>query len=129
MPFTKLLITGSFGLTLTELEAATSLGLTGLLTLYLTAVACQETSILQLFLVLFVHLDEGTGNSHAESLALTCKATTVEIHLNIILLGHLEQVQRLLHHVLQDGRGEINFQILLVDRNLTSTLLEINTSY
>ena len=57
-------------LTLTELEAATSLRLTGLLTLNLTAVTCQETGVLELLLVLFVHLDKGAGDSHAQGLAL-----------------------------------------------------------
>ena len=80
-------------LTLTELEAATSLGLTWLLTLYLTAVACQETFVLQLLLVFFIDLHQSTGDSEAESLALTCEATTVEVSLDVILLSNIKQVQ------------------------------------
>ena len=90
-------------LTLTELEAATSLGLTWLLTLYLTAVACQETFVLQLLLVFFIDLHQSTGDSEAESLALTCEATTVEVSLDVILLSNIKQVQWLLYHILQDS--------------------------
>ena len=129
IPLSSPFSTLSSRLTLTELEATTSLRLTWLLTLNLTAITCQETSVLQLLLILFVHLDEGTGDSHAQGLALASETTTVEVHLDVVLLSHLEQVQRLLNHVLQDGRGEINFEFLLVDRNLTRTFLEIHTSY
>ena len=91
------------GLTLTELEATTCLRLSRLLTLYLTAVACQESGVLQLLLVLLVDLHQGTGNGEAQSLALTCEATTVEVGLDVVLLSNRQQVQRLLHHLLQDG--------------------------
>ena len=90
-------------LTLTELEAATSLGLTWLLTLYLTAVTCQETFVLQLLLVFFIDLHQSTGDSKAESLALACEATTVEVSLDVILLSNIKQVQWLLYHILQDS--------------------------
>ena len=84
------------GLTLTELEATTCLWLTRLLTLNLTAIACQESGILQLLLVILVDLYQCTSNGKAQSLALTSEATTVEVDFDIILLSNLQQVQRLL---------------------------------
>jgi len=88
-------------LTLTELEATTSLGLTWLLTLNLTGIAGQETVVFQALLILSINLDECTGDSEAESLALTSEATTVEVGLDVIFLSYLQQVQRLLNHVLE----------------------------
>ena len=75
---TKLCPVGLTLLTLTELEATTCLWLTWFLTLYLTAVACEETLVLQRLLVFGIHLNEGTGNSEAKCLALTSETTTVE---------------------------------------------------
>ena len=82
-------------LTLTELEATTSLRLTRLLALYLTGVASQESVILQVFLVLSIYLDESAGNSETQSLALASEAATVEICLDVIFLSCFQQVQRL----------------------------------
>ena len=90
-------------LTLTELEATTSLGLTWLLTLNSTRVACEETLVLQSLLVFGVNLNEGTGDSEAESLALAGKTTTVEVGLYIILLSNFQKVQWLLNHILKDS--------------------------
>ena len=90
-------------LTLTELEATTCLGLTGLLTLNLTSIAGQETVVFQSLLVLGINLDQCTGDSEAQSLALTSETTTVEVGLDVILLSDLQEVQRLLHHILQDS--------------------------
>ena len=69
-------------LTLTELEVSTSLWLTWLLTLDSTAVACQESVILQVLLVLSVNLNQCTSDSKTQCLALTSKATTIEVGLN-----------------------------------------------
>ena len=91
------------GLTLTELEATTSLGLTWLLTLNLTAITCQETCVLQLLLVLFIDLHQSACDSETECLALASETTTIEVHLDIVLLSYFEQVQRLLNHILQDS--------------------------
>ena len=96
-----------YGLTLTELEATTCLRLTRLLALDLAAVACQESLGLQCFLVLGVQLDQCACNGETQSLALTRETATVEVHFDVVLLGYLKQVQRLLHHILQDSRGEI----------------------
>ena len=90
-------------LTLTELEATTSLRLTWLLTLNLTGIASQESMVLQVLLVLSIDLYECAGNGKAQSLALTSEAATVEGCLDVIFLSDLQQAQRLLHHVLQDG--------------------------
>ena len=89
-------------LTLTELEAATSLGLTRLLTLNSTRVAREEACILQLLLIFCVHLDERAGNGEAKCLALACIAAAIKISLDIIFLSNLKQLQWLLNHILQD---------------------------
>ena len=89
-------------LTLAELEATACLRLTRLLTLNLTSVASEEALCLESLLVFCVNLNERTGDSEAESLALTCEAATVEVSLDIIFLFRTEQEQRLLNHVLQD---------------------------
>ena len=90
-------------LTLTELEATACLGLTGLFALYLAAVAGEEALHLECLLVLGVHLDECAGDSHAQSLALAGEATTVEVHLDVVLSFASEHHQRLLNHILEDG--------------------------
>ena len=92
----------SRGLTLAELETTTSLWLTWLLTLNGTRVASHESVILQSLLVLSVHLNECACDSEAESLALACEATTVEVSLDVILLNSVESQQRLLYYILYD---------------------------
>ena len=81
----------SVSLTLTELEATTSLGLSGLLTLNNAAVACEETVILQVLLVFGVHLDECAGDSKTQSLALACEAASVEVDLDVVFLFNTQQ--------------------------------------
>ena len=90
-------------LTLTELEVSTSLWLTWLLTLNSTAVACQESLVLKCFLIFSVNLNQCTSDSKTQCLALTSKATTIEVGLNVILTFYTEQLQWLLNHVLQDS--------------------------
>ena len=85
-------------LALAELEVSTSLGLTRLLALDGTAVAREESGVLELLLVLGVDLDERTGDGEAQGLALTGETTTVEVYLNIILTLSLEQLQWLLYY-------------------------------
>ena len=55
-------------LTLAELESTTSLGTTGLLTLYLTAIAGHEAFSTKCLLVISVDLHQGTGNSQTKCL-------------------------------------------------------------
>ena len=108
-------------LTLTELEATASLGLTRLLTLNGTAVAGEEAVVLEVLLVFSVDLHQCAGNGEAQSLALASVTTTVEIGLDIIFSFYAEKSEGLLYHILQNGRGEIVIQLSLVDRNLACT--------
>ena len=103
--FSLCLTQSSNRLTLTELEATTCLGLTGLLALHLAAVAGEESLNLEGLLVIGVHLDKGAGDSHAQGLALTSETATVEVGLDVILLGALQQSQGLLHHTAGLLRG------------------------
>ena len=90
-------------LTLTELEVSTSFWLTWLLTFNSTAVTSQESMILQVLLIFSVYLNQCTCNSKTQCLALTSKATTIKVGLNVILTFNTEQLQWLLNHVLQDS--------------------------
>ena len=83
------------GLTLTELEATTSLGLTWLFALYSTWVAGHEAFGAKSLLILSVNLYESASDGETQSLALTCVATSEEIHLDVILLGNLKFLERL----------------------------------
>jgi hypothetical protein len=112
-----------------ELEATTCLGLTGLLALYGAWVASHETFCTKGFLILGVNLYEGAGDGEAESLALSGITATEEVHLDVILLGNVEQVQRLLHDELEYGAGEVLSEVFLVDGNLTIALCYINAGY
>ena len=90
-----------FRLTLRELEAATCLWTSWLLTLYLTCITCQEAVVLQILLILFVNLHQCACNGEAQSLRLTGEATAVQIGLDVILLCCLQQLQRLLYDILK----------------------------
>lgn len=79
-------------LTLTELEATASLGLTWLLTLNGTAVTSEEAMVLEVLLVFSVDLHQGACNGKAQSLALTCVTATIEVSLDVVFLSHLEQL-------------------------------------
>ena len=113
-------------LTLAELEATTCLWTSGLLSLDLAAVACHEAFSTKCLLVLCVDLYKSAGNSEAKSLRLSGVAATVKVNINIILLGNVEQSQRLLNHELQDGAGEVLGKVALVDGNLTITFFDID---
>ena len=113
-------------LTLTELEAAASLGTTRLLALHGTAVAGEESSVLELFLVLCVDFHQGAGDGQAQGLALAGEAATVEVGLDVVLLGDVEELQRLLDDILQDGGGEEILDVFLVDCYLAGSLAEVN---
>jgi len=112
-------------LTLAELEATTCLWTSGLLSLDLAAVACHKAFGTECLLVLSVNLDQGACDSQAESLRLTGVATAIEVHVDVVLLGHVEQRERLLHDELEYGAGEVLCQVALVDGNLASTFADI----
>ena len=114
-------------LTLAELEATTCLWTTWLLSLDLAAVACHETFSTECLLVLSINLHESAGNSEAKSLRLTCVTAAIEVNVDVILLGNVEQSQRLLNHELQDGAGEVLGEVALVDGNLAITFADVHT--
>ena len=92
-----------FFLTLAELEACACLGASRLFALHNAGVAGEEALVFEGFLVLFIDFHKCACNGESESLALTCKAATVEVHLDVILLSNVEQVQGLLDNILEDG--------------------------
>ena len=114
-------------LTLTELEATTSLGLTGLLTLNGTGVASHEAFSTKSLLVISIDFHECTGNSEAKCLALTSETTTTEGYLNVVLFSNVQKSKGLLYNKLQDGRGKILSEISLVNGNFTCTFGYVDT--
>jgi len=109
-----------------ELEAAACLWTSGFLSLDLAAVACHEAFGAECLLVLGVNLYQSACDGEAKSLRLTSVAASVEVNVNIVLLNHVEQAQRLLYDELQDGAGEVVGQVALVDGNLATTFFDID---
>jgi hypothetical protein len=72
-------------LTLRELEALASTGLTGFLTLFHAAVAGKATSLLENGAGVFVGLDESTGKTVTDCTSLTSAAAALSEHDNINL--------------------------------------------
>ena len=116
-------------LTLAELETTTCLGTTGLLTLYLAAVTRHEAFCTQGLLVLGIYFHQGTGDSQTHGLRLTSETTTIQVHLNVILLSDIQESQGLLNYELQDGAGEILCKISLIDGYLTIAFAYIYTGH
>ena len=108
-------------LTLAELEAATCLGTSRLFTFYLAAIAGNESFCTQCLLVVSIDFDEGACDGETQSLALASEATTLKVHLDVVLLSHVEKGEGLLYYELEDRRGEVFGKVTLVDGNLTST--------
>ena len=90
-------------LTFAELEAATCLGLTGLFTFNGTGVAGHEAFLAESLLVVGIDFNKCAGDSEAESLALSGVATSEKVHLDVVLLSHIEEVEGLLNDILQNG--------------------------
>ena len=116
-------------LALAELEATTSLWTSGLLSLDLAAVACHEAFCTKCLLVLCVNLYKSAGNSQTQSLRLASVTATVEVNIDVVLLGNIKQSQGLFYHELQDGAGEILGKVTLVDSNLARTFADIDAGY
>ena len=114
-------------LTLTELEATTSLRTSRLLTFYLAGITCHEALGTQGLLVLGINLDQRTCDGKTQSLALTCETATLQINLDIVFLCTVQSCQWLLYDILQNRAWEIFGKITLVDSNLAATLLNIYT--
>ncbi len=119
---TKLIIL----LTFAELEAFTSLGLTGFLTLNHTRVAHQQALSLQCRTVLGVVLAQGAGDSHSQSLSLAGDSTAIEVGLDIPFTLSINNLESLIDDELQRTSGEIFLIISIVDGDFTATRLHIN---
>src|SRR6187431_883266 len=120
MPAACLLERGS-GSALAELELLTSAGLTGLLTFFLTAVARQEARLLECLATLVVLGDQRARDAVTNGLGLGAVAAAGDHGLDVVLVGELEQLQRLTgdHH---SGLPlEVRADGLLVDGALTGT--------
>ena len=113
-------------LTLAELETLASLGLTWLLALDRTRVASHEAFAAQSTLVLGVDLDQRASNAQTQSLGLALVTTTNQVDCDVILLGGLKGVKRLLDNELKDGVGEVLFQRAMAAlRRPTALILSI----
>ena len=116
-------------LTLRELEAFASLGLTGFLTLYGARVAGHEALCTESGLILGIDFHESAGDGETESLGLAFVTAAVDVSVDIVLLSTLKSVEGLLNDVLKNRRGEIDVKGTLVDNNVTVALSEINSGY
>ena len=88
-------------LTLGELEALTSFGLTGLLTFNGARVAGHEAFNAQSVLVFGVNLNESASDSQTESFGLSFVTAAVEVHLDVVLTVGIEGVKRLFYDILK----------------------------
>ena len=79
--------------------------------------------------MLSIDLYECACNCETNGTSLAIEATTLEVHLDIVLLGNTYFVERLLNDELKDRRGEIRLEFLTVDCDVTSTSLNINAGY
>ena len=116
-------------LTLGELEALASFGLTGLFAFYNARVAGHEAFCAKCGLVLGVDFHESAGDSKAKSFCLAFVATAIEIDLNVVFFSDIKSHEGLLNDILKDGRGEVNFQGALVDDDLTVTFFNDYARY
>lgn len=123
------LLRSSDALTFAELETLASLGLTGLFALYYASIASHKAFGTKSGLDFGIVLNQSPSNSEAQSLCLTLVSAAVKISLNIKATLSLEGLQRLFYYILQDGRGEINFQRALVDGDIAGSLGEVNACY
>ena len=89
-------------LTLTELEATTSLGLTWLLTFNDTGIAGEEASLAECCLVLSIDLNESACDGETNGTSLAIETTALEVHLDIVLLSYTYLVEGLLYDELKD---------------------------
>ncbi len=122
---TKRFSVSGWRLTLTELEATTSLGLTRLLTLNSTAVAGKESVILEVLLILGVHLHQCTGDGEAQPGSGQCNRRRRGCH-DVILLSNFQKFQCCLttYARIADGSNSLNH---LVISDLT-VLCQVNAS-
>ncbi len=116
-------------LTLGELEALASLGLTGLLAFYCTRVAGHETVLAEHRLVLGVDLYQCAGDSQTKGFGLTLVTAAVEVDVDVILLGYVERAQGLLYDILKNRRGEVNGERAFVDGDGTRPFLYDHACY
>ena len=116
-------------LTLRELEVLASLGLTGLLTFYLTSIASHEAFCFKRSLIFRIDFYERTSDSEAECLSLALEAATVEVNFDIVFLSNTKFIQWLLNDELKDRRREILSDVTLVDSDRAVTFAYENASY
>ena len=93
-------------LTLAELEALASLGLTGLFAFHGAGVAGHEAVLAQQSLVVGVNLNESAGDSEAQSFGLAFVAAAVEVYVHVVLFSNVEKAQGLFNDELKNRRGK-----------------------
>ena len=116
-------------LTFAELEAGSRARLTRLLPLDFAGVAGQESLGLESGTVsLSVEIAQGAGYSEPDSFRLAFGASTDHIHLHVKLTFCLRDGERLVHDVLKGTLLEVVLEGAVIDRDVTLTGSEINTS-
>jgi hypothetical protein len=109
------------GLTLRELEALTSLGLSGLLALFLAGITGKEIVFAKGIAEIRIGLQESAGDPELDGTDLTAHATTGGADRDIILIGHVGGLKGVKDFVLEREGAEILFEGALVDRDLSGS--------
>ena len=115
------------GLTLGELEAGACAAETVLFALFLASIAGQETCGLENGAEFRVDLAEGAGDAVAQGFGLTGHAAAGAASLDVVLVDHLDQLERLLHDHLQGLAREVILEGTTVNGNLPGTGVEAGT--
>ena len=109
------------GSTLRELEALTSLGLSGLLTFFLAGITGEEIVFAKGIAEIRIGFQESAGDAELNGTDLTAHATAGGADRDIILIGHVGGLERVKDLVLERERAEVFFEGTLVDRDLSGS--------
>src|SRR6185312_5311956 len=110
--------------TLGELGRATCLVQTDLLALHRTRIAGHESGAAQGCLQGFVVLDQRAGDAEADRAGLAGDAATRNVDLDVELVGHLGQFERLAHDHARGFAAEELVQRLAVDNDRAAALAQ-----
>jgi len=114
------------GLALAVLEATACAGLTILLTLLHTRIACQQPCGLQQWTQVRVHVKQGTGNPMACSPSLSGHTPATDIDANIQFVGGIGQVQGKQHIVALNFHWEVILNVTAIHGHFAGSGCQTN---
>ena len=107
------------GLTLRELEAFPSLGLAGLLALFLAGITGQEIVFTKCIAKIGIGFEEGTGDPELDRADLAAHTTAGGADRGIVLIGHVCCLKGMENFVLERKSPEVFLEGALVDGDLS----------